>query len=174
MYTNAFDNHYQQKTPFSLVDTFTMEAKEKFDRFIKQKGLRQTTPRQKVTDIFLKTERHLSTQELYDIVRKKYKNIGYATVARTLKLLAEAELCNIVDFGDGTQRFEHRYGHEHHDHLICTKCGRFVELFSKKLEKLQNELVKKHGFLRQSHRLDLFGTCPKCQKKYSKKSTSRK
>lgn len=151
-----------------------MEAKEKFDRYIKQRGLRQTTQRQKVAGIFLKTERHLSTQELYDAVRKKYKNIGYATVARTLKLLAEAQLCNIVDFGDGTQRFEHRYRHEHHDHLICTKCGLFVEIFSKRLEKIQNELVKKNGFLKQSHRLDLFGICPKCQKKYTKKSTRRK
>lgn len=145
-----------------------MEAKEKFDLFIKQKGLRQTAQRQKVANIFLKTERHLSTQELYDAVRKKYKNIGYATVARTLKLLAEAQLCSIVDFGDGTQRFEHSYRHEHHDHLICTKCGLFVEIFSKRLEKIQNDLVKKHGFLRQSHRLDLFGICPKCKKNIQK------
>lgn len=155
-----------------LVNTFTMEANEKFDRFIKQKGLRKTIPRKKVIDIFLKTEKHLSTQQLYDIVRKKHKNIGYATVARTLKLLAEAELCNIVDLGDGTHRFEHRYRHEHHDHLICTKCGRFVEIFSKKMEKLQNDLFKKHRFLQISHRLDLFGLCPRCQKKTSKRSAS--
>lgn len=151
-----------------------MEAKEKFDLFIKQKGLRQTTPRKKVADIFLKTEKHLTTQQLYDVVRKKHNNIGYATVARTLKLLTEAQLCNIVDFGDGTQRFEHKYKHDHHDHLICTKCGLFIEIFSKRLEKIQNELVKKQGFLRQSHRLDLFGICPKCQKKYTKKATRRK
>ena len=115
-------------------------------------------------DIFLTTERHVSVQELYDIVRKKHKNIGYATVSRVLKLLTQADICRQVDFGDGSQRFEHKYGHEHHDHLICTKCGRFVEIYSKQLEKLQAQLVKKHGYVQHRHKLDIFGICPKCRK----------
>ncbi|MCK5171763.1 MAG: hypothetical protein KAR47_00115, partial [Planctomycetes bacterium] len=64
--------------------------------------------------------------------------IGYATVARTLKLLTQADLCREVDFG---------------------------EIFSPQLEKIQNQFVKKHGFVAKSHQLNIFGTCPKCQKK---------
>ncbi len=105
-----------------------MDARAKFNQFLRQKGLRQTKQRDEIVKLFLRMERHLSTQELFDIVRKKDKDVGYATVARTLKLLAESGLCRMVDFGDGVQRYEHKYGHEHHDHLICTKCGKFVEI----------------------------------------------
>ncbi|MHC4171372.1 MAG: Fur family transcriptional regulator [Planctomycetota bacterium] len=142
-----------------------MDARAKFDQFLRQKGLRRTKQRDELVSFFLRTERHVSTQELFDIVRKKHKDVGYATVARTLKLLTECGLCRVVDFGDGVQRFEHKYGHEHHDHLICTKCGKFVEIYSKKLEKLQVELVKKHAYVQEYHKLDIFGICPRCGKK---------
>ncbi|MCH7556339.1 MAG: transcriptional repressor [Planctomycetes bacterium] len=145
-----------------------MDTKAKFDQFLRQKGLRRTKQRDEIVNIFLRTERHLSTQALFDIVRKKYKDVGYATVARTLKLLAESGLCRVVDFGDGVQRFEHKYGHEHHDHLICTKCGKFVEIYSKKLEKLQKALVRRHGYIQEYHKLDIFGICPRCGRKSKK------
>lgn len=146
-----------------------MDALEKFRQHVAEKGLRQTAQRQQIVDIFLATERHMSIQELYDLVRKKYKGIGYATVARTMKIMYEAGICRQVDFGDGTQRFEHKFGHEHHDHLICLKCGRFVEIYSEKLEKLQEELVKKYGYEQKSHKLDIFGICPRCKRKAGKK-----
>ncbi|MBW7990344.1 MAG: transcriptional repressor [Planctomycetes bacterium] len=141
-----------------------MDAQVKFNQFLIKKSLRQTKQRYEIVSFFLRMERHLSTQELFDIVRKKDKDVGYATVARTLKLLAESGLCRVVDFGDGVQRFEHKYGHEHHDHLICSKCGKFVEIYSKKLEKLQEELVRKHGYTQEYHKLDIFGICPRCGK----------
>ncbi len=149
-----------------------MDAKVKFNRFLIKKGLRQTKQRDEIVSIFLRMERHLSTQELFDIVRKKDKEVGYATVARTLKLLAESGLCRMVDFGDGVQRFEHKYGHEHHDHLICSKCGKFVEIYSKKLEKLQEELVRRHGYTQEYHKLDIFGICPRCGKKSIESKTN--
>ncbi|NIP24065.1 MAG: transcriptional repressor, partial [Phycisphaerae bacterium] len=139
-----------------------LDAIAKFNRFLLQKGFRRTKQRDELVNVFLRTEKHLSTQDLFDIVRKKNRNVGYATVARTLKLLAESGLCRVVDFGDGVQRFEHKYGHEHHDHLICLECGRFVEIYSKKLEKIQDEVVKKHGYIQEYHKLDIFGLCPKC------------
>ncbi len=141
-----------------------MEAIAKFNQFLRQKGLRRTKQRDELVEVFLRTEKHLSTQDLFDIVRKKDKDVGYATVARTLKLLAESGLCRVVDFGDGVQRFEHKYGHGHHDHLICLKCGKFVEIYSKKLEKIQDEVVTKHGYIQEYHKLHVFGLCPRCGK----------
>ena len=146
-----------------------MDAKEKLRQFLRTRGLRQSQPRDDVADVFLRTEKHVSTQELFELVKKKHKNIGYATVARTLKLLAKAGLCRIVDFGDGIQRYEHEYGHDHHDHLICSDCGRLVEIFSRKLEKAQEELIRKHGYEQVSHRLQIYGICPKCRKKTKKR-----
>ena len=149
-----------------------MDAKVKFNQFLIKNGLRQTKQRDEIVNVFLKMERHLNTQELFDIVRKKDKNIGYATVARTFKLLEESGLCRVVDFGDGVQRFEHKYGHEHHDHLICTRCGLVVEISSPELERLQNTLVAAHGYVQERHKLEIFGICPKCQK--GKKSKKKK
>lgn len=142
-----------------------LDARDRFSEFLSEKGLRSTRPRDFVVDAFLRTEKHVSTQELFDIVRKKHPEVGYATVSRTLKLLTESQLCREVDFGDGVARFEHEYGHSHHDHLVCTGCGNFVEVYNKRLEKIQDELVKEHGYVQQSHRLNIFGLCPKCQKK---------
>ncbi|MEA3226508.1 MAG: transcriptional repressor [Planctomycetota bacterium] len=142
-----------------------MDAKEKFEQFVAKEGLRHTEQREKVLDVFLATERHVTVQELYDLVRKKHEGIGYATVARTMKLICEAGLCRQVDFGDGALRYEHKYNHKHHDHLICVECGRFEEIYSRKLEDIQHELVKKHGYVEESHKLDIFGLCPECAKK---------
>ena len=139
-----------------------MGAREKFEKFTAQKGLRKTEQRYKVLDTFLDTEKHVTIQELYDLVRDRHKGIGYATVARTVKLMCDSGVCRQVDFGEGALRYEHKYGHEHHDHLICVKCGRFEEIFSPKLEEIQQELVEKHGYIQQSHKLDIFGLCPRC------------
>lgn len=140
-----------------------MDAKQKFIQFVADKGLRRTEQRGKVVDVFLATERHLTVQELYDLTRKKHKGIGYATVARTTKLMCESGICRQVDFADGSLRYEHKYNHEHHDHLICVKCGRFEEIYSPELEKIQHDLVKKYGYVQQSHKLDIFGLCPECR-----------
>ena len=139
-----------------------MSAKEKFFQYVARKGLRHTEQREKVLNAFLNTEKHVTIQELHDLVRKENRGIGYATVARTVKLMCESGLCRSVDFDDGALRYEHKYNHEHHDHLICTSCGKFEEIYSPQLERIQRELVKKHGYTQQSHKLDIFGLCPEC------------
>jgi len=146
-----------------------MTAKELFRQFVAKKKLRRTVQREQVLGVFLAAEKHLTVQQLHDLVRKKHAGIGYATVARTVKLMCEAGVCRQVDFGDGSHRFEHKYGHEHHDHLICTKCGKFEEIYSPELEKIQNELVRKYGYVQENHKLDIFGLCPRCAKKDSKR-----
>lgn len=146
-----------------------MGAKAKFEQFVVQEGLKHTKQRKQVLDVFLATEKHLTVQELYDLVRKKHEGIGYATAARTVRLMCKSGVCRQVDFGDGSLRYEHKYGHEHHDHLICLKCGKFEEIYNPKLEKLQDKLVKKYGYVQENHKLDIFGLCPKCAKKHIRK-----
>lgn len=134
-----------------------------FDEFIKDKGLRHTPQRAKVLDTFLSTERHVSCDELYGLVKKQDRSIGYTTVYRTMKLLAESGICGEIDFGDGVLRFEHKYGHEHHDHLICTRCGKFIEVVKPEIEAMQDGLAKKYSFTPIKHKLQIFGICKKCQ-----------
>lgn len=135
-----------------------------FDEFVRSKGLRHTHQREKILDIFLSTERHLSCDELYKLVKKQDKSMGYTTVYRTMKLLSESGLCQEFEFGDGISRYEHKYGHEHHDHLICIKCGRFIEVMKPEIEKMQDSLAEKYGFTPTKHRLQIFGICKQCQK----------
>ena len=137
---------------------------EILEKFIREKGLRYTPQREEILKVFLSVEKHLSADELHRLVRRKNHDIGYVTVYRTMKLLQEAGLCNEVDFGDGISRFEHRYGHEHHDHLICVQCGSYTEVVKPKIEKLQDGLAKERGFLPLRHKLQIFGICSKCSK----------
>ena len=123
-----------------------------------------TKQREEILKIFLKTDRHLSVEELYNIVKKKDKNIGQATVFRTLKLLFEADIVKGVNFIDKITRYEIKYGHQHHDHLVCTKCGKLIEAVDPGIEKLQDRLCKKFGFRPKKHRLEIFGICRKCRK----------
>jgi Fur family ferric uptake transcriptional regulator len=69
------------------------EEQEVFLRHIQKKGLKRTTQRDLILDMFLRTEEHLSSEDLYRLVRQEDQSIGQTTVYRTLKLLTEAGLC---------------------------------------------------------------------------------
>ncbi len=133
------------------------------EQYIERRGLRHSKPREQILSVFLGIEKHVTIDELWAAVKAKYPGIGYATVYRTLKLLAECGLCNETSFDDGTTRYEHSYGHSHHDHLICTSCGKFIEVVDSEIEKLQERLVRRYGFLLQYHRMNLYGTCKHCR-----------
>lgn len=134
------------------------------EKHIRENGLRHTPQREEILKAFLSIERHLSADELHKIVKKKNPGIGYVTVYRTMKLLSEAGLCNEADFGDGIARFEHQYGHEHHDHLVCIKCGSYTEVVKPKIEELQEKLAKENKFMPLRHKLQIFGICSMCSK----------
>jgi len=137
---------------------------EIFEDFLKTKNLKLTKQRSEVLKYFLKIEKHLSVEDLYDTIKKNNPSIGHATVFRTIKLLCEADIAREVNFADKIIRYEHKYGHEHHDHLTCLKCGKFVEAMDPKIEELQIKLCEQFGFIPQRHRMEIFGICEKCSK----------
>ena len=136
---------------------------EIFGAHIRGKNLKHTEQRTQILKTFLETERHLTAEELYVLVRRKYPSIGYATIGRTIKLLCECGLCRELKIEDGVTRYEHLYGHEHHDHLICINCGSFKEVVSPEIEKLQGRLAKANNFVLKRHRLELYGICKGCR-----------
>ena len=142
-----------------------LEKKNAFNAFAASKGLRSTRQRDIILDIFLSTHQHLSVEELYLKIKASHPRIGYATVYRTLKLLAEAGVAREMTMKDGQARYEHLLAGEHHDHLICTGCSAIVEFEDETIEKLQNEIASRQGFTISSHRMDLYGLCPGCQGK---------
>jgi Fur family ferric uptake transcriptional regulator len=139
------------------------EEQKIFDDYVRNKGLKQSGQRKDILLTFLKTEKHLTADELHRLVKKRNPVIGTATVYRTLKLLSESGLCREFRLDDGTARYEHLYGHDHHDHLICTSCGSFEEVLDPEIEKLQEKLARKHGFKISNHKMEIYGTCRKCR-----------
>lgn len=139
-----------------------VKTKSDFKAFLAEKGLKSTRQRDIILDEFLKVGAHLSTEELYLRLRKKHPAIGYATVYRTLRLFAECGIAEARHFGDGQTRYESSDTDEHHDHLICTRCGKIVEFEEPQIEKLQEKVAKANGFTIERHRLELYGLCPDC------------
>jgi Fur family ferric uptake transcriptional regulator len=141
------------------------EEQEIFYEHIHKAGLKRTAQRDLILDVFLRTEEHLSSEDLYRLVQREDPNIGQTTVYRTLKLLTEAGLAREVRFGDGRAHYEHNYKHQHHDHMICTECGRIIEFYSAELEAIQDAMAAKHRFEVSQHLLRILGTCAECRRK---------
>ncbi len=140
------------------------EEQEVFLQHIQKKGLKRTSQRDLILDTFLRTEAHLSSEDLYRLVKQGDPSIGQTTVYRTLKLLTEAGLAREVRFGDGITHYEHNYKHQHHDHMICSECGRIIEFYSEELEDLQEKLAAKHHFKITQHLHRIIGLCAECRR----------
>jgi Fur family ferric uptake transcriptional regulator len=141
------------------------KEEEIFADYVRQKHLKISGQRQQILKIFLKSERHLTAEELYQEAKKVSPHIGYATIYRTLKHFCESGLCREFKCEDDVTRYEHLYGHRHHDHLICTKCGKFIEVVDSGIEKLQEGLARREGFMLIKHKLELYGLCKSCRNK---------
>lgn len=139
-----------------------MDLQKVLTDYLAQKGLKNTSQRMIILQEFVDESSHMSTEELYLKVRGKHPNIGYATVHRTLKLFAECGIAAERNFGDGSGRFELMHGEEHHDHLICSRCGLIIEFENPQIEKLQEKVAKEHNFTIDNHRLELYGLCSTC------------
>jgi Fur family ferric uptake transcriptional regulator len=109
-------------------------------------------------------ERHVTAQELYERVAKRDPGVGFATVYRFLRDLANKNFVTEVRMGGQASRYE-LTTKEHHDHLTCTTCGKIVEFENKKIEKLQEQVAEYFGFVLTNHILELYGLCSSCQTK---------
>ena len=140
-----------------------LEQKKAFNVFAASRGLRSTRQRDIILDIFLSTHQHISVEELYLKIKSSDPGIGYATVYRTLKLFVEAGLAREILLHDGQTRYEHGLAGEHHDHLVCTGCNAIIEFEDETIEKLQNEIAARHGFMIKSHKMEIYGLCANCR-----------
>jgi Fur family ferric uptake transcriptional regulator len=149
------------------VDAATLEKlRVRLNAYMAKKGLRSTAQRRLIIDTFFEGASHRTIEDLLQEVRKQDRGVGYATVYRTLKLLAESGVASERRFGDGLSRYELADdATAHHDHLICVSCGTIIEFEEPKVEELQDAIAKRHGFVVTSHKHELYGVCPTCQAK---------
>ncbi|MHB1285090.1 MAG: Fur family transcriptional regulator [Leptospirales bacterium] len=128
----------------------------------REAGIQVTPQRLMIAGTLFRSEKHISAEELYFLVREKYPKIGLATIYRTLHLLTEKGLVEEHRFNDEFSRYEVKTT-IHHDHLICIECGTVVEFGQPVIEHLQNLAAQENNFTIVSHRLEIYGVCKRCQ-----------
>lgn len=128
------------------------------------KGMPLTKKREIVINIIEKNPGHMDAEDVYKKAKKKDPSIGMATVYRALKLMSDYNVIERHTFGQEHQHFESPTK-SHHDHLVCSECGKIEEFSDPSLEQLKNDVARQHGFQMTTHKLEIYGICADCVKK---------
>ncbi|MCG6503597.1 ferric iron uptake transcriptional regulator [Kingella sp. SNUBH-2017] len=132
---------------------------------LKDNGLKVTGPRLKILDLFeTHADLHLSAEDVYRILLENGIEIGVATIYRVLTQFEQAGILLRHHFETGKAVYELNKG-DHHDHIVCVKCGNVSEFHNPEIEKLQEQIASEHGFRVVDHALYMYGVCGDCQKK---------
>lgn len=134
---------------------------EVLNAYLSAQGLKRSEQREVILDVFLKAKGHVSVDDLLGLVQKKHPEISRATVYRTLRVFQEAGLASELEL-QGRSRFEADWNRQHHDHMICEDCGEIFEFVSPEIERLQDEMARRIGFVIRAHRHHILGRCARC------------
>ncbi len=127
-------------------------------------GLKATEPRRKILDVLERhAGQHLSAEDVYRLLLETGEDVGLATVYRVLTQFEGAGLVQRHHFEGGQSVFELNHG-EHHDHILCVKCGKVEEFVDEVIEARQQSIAEKAGFAMTDHCLYIYGICADCQK----------
>lgn len=135
---------------------------------LKRGGYKFTTQRRAILKVIVDNyDEHLSSDEVYNIVKKEYPELGIATVYRTLQLFEKLNIVYKLNFDDGCSRYELSAGSEnhHHHHLICLSCGKVIEVKLDLLESLEEEIESEGQFTIVNHNVKFYGYCSECRDK---------
>ena len=133
------------------------------DEQLRSLGLKVTLPRMKILQILeKKRDSHLSADDIFALLRSEGEEVGVATVYRVLTQFEEAGLVIRHNFEGGYSVYELNEG-EHHDHIVCVKCGNVTEFVDDLIETRQEDIAKEKGFQLTDHSLVIYGICKNCQ-----------
>ncbi|NLK28408.1 MAG: transcriptional repressor [Clostridiales bacterium] len=147
------------------------DNQEQFKNLLKQNGLKVTTQRIAILEVLsCRPGEHLTAEEIYDLVKVKYPEIGLATVYRTIQMLSDLDLIDKLNLDDGYVRYEisrknHDENGHHHHHLICLDCGNIYTFQDDLLETLETRIKETLGFEVVDHEVKLYGHCKNCREK---------
>ncbi|CAM4324663.1 MAG: ferric iron uptake transcriptional regulator [Comamonas sp.] len=129
---------------------------------LKNTGLKATLPRLKILEIFQTgAQRHMTAEDVFRVLLDERSDIGLATVYRVLTQFEQAGILNRSTFESGKAIYELNEG-QHHDHFVCTSCGKVEEFYDAEIEKRQNLIAKGKGWVIQDHAMALYGQCAEC------------
>lgn len=138
---------------------------------IKEKGFKLTPQRQVILDAIIRNgKNHMTVEEIYDYVKKDHSEIGLATIYRSVMLLEEIGIITKLNLNDGLSRYQiaHENENHQHHHLICTNCGKIMDVKEDLLEDIENKIEQSYDFKVKNHSLKFFGICEECKNKEKK------
>jgi Fur family ferric uptake transcriptional regulator len=138
---------------------------ERFRRFLRDHRQPVTRPRDRVAEVVLASDDHLSVDQIRRVLRDQDEPVGLATIYRTLDLLVKSGLVRAHDFGQGFRRYEPMPAQAHHHHLICVRCNKVEEFAHERLERLLPIVADEHGLQPERYRLEIYGVCRECQRR---------
>jgi Fur family ferric uptake transcriptional regulator len=141
-----------------------LQELDAFKLYLREHNLPVTAQRLAIAEVVLGSDRHLSAEEIEQELAKRNAAAGTATVYRTIEVLVRSGLVVERDFGEGFKRFEPARDVPHHEHLLCSVCGRVKEFRDERLERMTMLIAESHGYARQRHRLVIYGVCAECQR----------
>lgn len=134
-----------------------------FEEYLRRHNLRMTRERREVLRIVLDRGGHFDAEELLAHVRRTGARVSRATLYRTLDHLRAAGLVKMHRFGSAQALYERNHGREHHDHMMCDRCGAVIEFVNDEIERLQEQVCREHGFHPTQHVMQIFGICRRCR-----------
>lgn len=138
---------------------------QKFEEFLKLKELKYTSERKLILKVIFSFHKHFDVEELFEKLREQGNNVSRATIYRTIPLLIQSGLITETLHCQDKTSYENIFNKKHHDHLVCINCGKIIEFYNEKIEKLQEEVCRQHNFVPIEHRLGIKGYCEDCYKK---------
>ena len=154
-----------------MSDSYSLDSvsealppEERFSQFLQGRGKRITQQRRHIVKTVFSHHDHFDAEELIDHLKDliSQRKLRRPTVYRTLGELVEAGMLRKMVLG-GRSVFEHDYGYPSHDHLYCQMCNKLIEFHSNELERIRDEVARKHRFQVTSHRMFVTGLCTDCQ-----------
>ncbi len=146
------------------MEAIHRKEKEQFKRLFEDEGIDRIEDRLTILGVFLSIERHISFQELVAALKDNGYDFEPDFTKKTLNLLCRYGFAVKTKFEGQPTLYEHRHLGFHHDHLICTKCGKIAEFEKPQIEDLQIEIAALHGFHVLQHKMEIYGLCSDCLK----------
>lgn len=163
--TGIPDSNQEEPQPALVDDPLHQGEKAQFLELIKQTEASFTKEQRKIMDIFLQVPGHVSAEYINKHLAAHGKQQDMNMVTGTLELFCRYGFAQKHRFNGSGTLYEHLHLGTHHDHLLCTQCGKVIEFCNPELENLQQNVVDNHGFTALHHRLEIKGICPECREK---------
>ena len=136
--------------------------KENFRALIEEDEIGRVEDRLNIIDVFLENDRHVTLQDLMEILRDRGCDYDPEFVRQCMNRWVEHGFAQKKNFEGQPPRYEHRHLGRHHDHMICTKCGKIIEFHNEEIEFLQVRIARQHGFHMLQHKMEIYGICSDC------------